>query len=159
MHSQTGRLARVEDSAKRVLSFSWDGAGRLIKVEAPGQELKLQRDPAGDVVAMQRGESEVLIQRDPTGLPVRAGDVAWSRDLNGWVSAVRWAGLDLRMERDPAGWLRPRHERNPDFLAQPLDHVPCAQSAPLPHTPRARKRARAAVALPGLRWRRRRGRR
>jgi YD repeat-containing protein len=105
-YGQDRRLARVVDGSKRQLKMSWDGAGRMTKIEAPGQVLELRHDPAGDVVAILRGGERVQIQRDPTGLPILAGDVRWTRDLNGRVVGLEQPGRKLGLDRDPAGWLR-----------------------------------------------------
>jgi YD repeat-containing protein len=105
-HGQDGRLTKVEGGDKRTAKLSWDGAGRLTQIEVPGQSVVLQWDPAGDVVGVRLGEQKVKIQRDPTGLPVGAGDIRWRRDLNGRVIAIEQPGRVLRLERDPAGWLR-----------------------------------------------------
>ncbi len=105
----------IERSAEglplRAASVRWsrDAVGRVQAVDAPGLHIELERDLAGRLWGASAGSWVVGIQHDASGLPVAwrgsDGDLVLQRDALGDVIVEARGPDELRVLRDPRGWI------------------------------------------------------
>ena len=108
------RLARRSDGVlTRVTGVSGvhtglirDAAGRIAAIQLPGGEtLRLSRDALGELSEVSLGERALSIRRDADGQATRVGDVRWTREPDGGVRSITTPALELKIQRDGAGYL------------------------------------------------------